>query len=146
FGDGKNAQTTTPSAKHKYKKVGEFPAKLTVSNGDGCTGFNFTGQTASCNGSSLASVTRTVATVKLGKLKRNERKGTATQAVKVPGQGTLTLSGKGVAGLDKSVKHKGTAKLRIKAKGGKKRKLNRAGKLKVKAGVTFEATGSDPNE
>jgi YVTN family beta-propeller protein len=155
FGDGKSATTTTLAVKHTYKKVGEFTARLTLTDNEGCsTAFVFTGQTASCNGSSVASVTRRVATMKLGRLKRNTEDGTAILAVKVPGKGKLKLSGKGVAkqrtaarasSLAKAVKHRGTVKLRIKAKGKAKRKLDRTGRVKVKVKVTFKPKGGDPN-
>jgi YVTN family beta-propeller protein len=154
FGDGKSAQTSTPIVKHTYKKVGEFTARLTVSDGSGCPGFTFTGQTAYCTGPGTASVPRTVATDKLGKLTRNERNGTARLAVKVPGKGTLSLSGKRVvkqrpaariSSLARIVRHKGTVKLLIKAKGKAKRKLRRTGKAKVKVTITFTPTGGDPN-
>jgi YVTN family beta-propeller protein len=155
FGDGRSAQTTAPTAKHTYRKVGEFKVSLTVSDNEGCsTSFVFTGQTASCNGPSTASVTRTVATVKLGKLKRNTRNGSAILAIKVPGKGTLKLSSKGVAkqrpgarasSLAKAIKHKGTVKLRIKAKGKAKRRLDLRGKAKVKIKVTFKPKSGDPN-
>jgi hypothetical protein len=36
-------------------------------------------------------------------------------------------------------------KLRIRAKGKEKRKLNRGGKVKLKGNVTFTPTGGDPN-
>jgi hypothetical protein len=73
-----------------------------------------------------------------GKVKRNQNKGTATLVVNVPGPGTLSLTGKGVktqrtgrpagAAANKAVSAEGTAKLRIKAKGKKKRRLNDTGK------------------
>jgi YVTN family beta-propeller protein len=154
FGDGKHAQTTAPTVKHTYKKVFKYRPTLTVSDGEGCPGFVFTGQTASCNGPSSASATDTVATVKLGRLNRNTDNGTATLAVKVPGKGKLKLSGKGVAkqrpaagasSLTRVVGHKGTVKLRIKPKGKTKRRLNHRGKAKVKIKVRFTTKGGDPN-
>jgi YVTN family beta-propeller protein len=154
FGDGKSAQTITPTAKHTYKKVALFTASLTVSDGEGCPGSLFTGQTAYCNGSSVASVTRKVATTRLGQLKRNAKNGTARLTVQVPGKGKLKLSGKGVirqrspareATFAKAIKHKGAVKLRIKPKGKKARKLDRAGTVKVKVKVTFKPKGGDRN-
>jgi YVTN family beta-propeller protein len=155
FGDGRTTQTTASTVKHTYKKVGEFTARVTLTDNEGCsTAFVFTGQTASCNGPSTASASRTVATVKLGKLTRNPVNGTAILAVKVPGKGTLRLSGRGVvkqrpgaraASLSKTVKHKGTVKLRIKPKGKAKRKLERSGKAKLKVRIRFKPKGGDPN-
>ncbi len=85
-----------------------------------------------------------------GRLNRNKDRGTATVAVKVPGPGTLSLTGKGVktqrsdrvAIASKKVSSAGTVKLRIKAKGQKKRELNDAGTVKVKAKVTFTPNGT----
>lgn len=157
FGDGSSAQTTTPTIQHSYRNVGEFTATLTVSDGEGCTGFTFTGQTASCNGPSTASITRTVATVKLGRVKRNKHKGTATLIVNVPGPGELVLSGKGLVkqrpagasgparAIAKTVSAAGKVKLKIRSKGKKESKLNRTGKVKVKAKVTYTPPNGDPN-
>jgi hypothetical protein len=85
-----------------------------------------------------------------GNLTRNRANGTATLAVKVPGPGKLSLTGKGIktqrsgraAVASKAVSAAGTVKLRIKAKGQKKRKLNDAGKVKVRAKVTFTPNGT----
>ena len=99
-------------------------------------------------------MTRTVATVKLAKLRRNRKKGIAKLIVKVPGKGRLKLTGKGIkkqrpaagaASASKLVKGRGRVKLRIKAKGRKKRKLDRAGKVKVKVKVVFKPKGGDRN-
>jgi virginiamycin B lyase len=70
-----------------------------------------------------------------GKLKRSKRHGTATLIVLVPGPGNLALNGKGL------VKQRTTkVKLRIKAKGRKRRKLNRTGRVNVAAKVTYTPT------
>ncbi len=95
-------------------------------------------------------------TFSFGKLKRNKKKGTATQAVEVPGPGTLTLSGKGLVRqkrsqtssarrLNKTVTAAGTVKLKIKAKSKAKKRLNKTGKAKVKAKITFTPTGGTAN-
>jgi YVTN family beta-propeller protein len=154
FGDGKQAQTTAPTIKHTYKKVLKYAARLTVSDGEGCKGVVFTGQTASCNGPSLASASRLLAAVKILKLKRNKDNGTATLRVRVPGKVTVKLSGKGVvrqrpaaraSGLARFKQGLGTVSLRIKAKGRAKRKLNRGGKVRLKVKVTVRPIGGDPN-
>jgi hypothetical protein len=86
-----------------------------------------------------------------GKPKLNKKKGTATIAVKVPGAGTLTLSGKNLvaqrpagrrfARRSRTVSGAGTVKLTIKSKGKAKKKLNTKGKVKVKPTITFTPTG-----
>jgi hypothetical protein len=90
-----------------------------------------------------------------GKLKRNLRRGTAKQTVIVPGPGTLTLRGKGLvkqrlggagsAVASKLVSAAGKVKLLIKSKGAKKKKLNRTGKVRVRAKFTFTPTGGTAN-
>jgi hypothetical protein len=87
----------------------------------------------------------------LGKVKRNEKKGTATLTVEVPNPGELTGSGNGVkaasageAVTSKAVTAPGEAQLLIKAKGKKRRKLNETGKVKLNVNVTYTPTGGDP--
>ncbi len=92
----------------------------------------------------------------LGKLKRNKRRGTATLNVIVPGPGNLTLVGRGLVkrrpadGIHARAFHRtvvaaGKVKLRIKTKGRKRQKLNRTGKVKVRAKVTFTPTFGTAN-
>jgi YVTN family beta-propeller protein len=59
FGDGQGAGGG-PVASHAYATPGTYTATLSVDNGEGCPGFVFTGRTASCNGPSTATVSRTV--------------------------------------------------------------------------------------
>jgi hypothetical protein len=88
----------------------------------------------------------------LGKVKLNKHKGTATLAVRVPGPGTLSLTGKNVkpqrpareATASQAVTAAGTVKLFVKAKGKAKKKLNKTGKAKVKVTVTYTPTGDLP--
>lgn len=92
-------------------------------------------------------------TFRLGKVKRNKNKGTATITVKdIPNPGELALAGRGIkvartagAVIAKTVTAPGDVKLTIRAKGKKKRKLNETGKVKVKPKITFTPTGGDPN-
>jgi hypothetical protein len=88
-------------------------------------------------------------TFTLGSTTRNKKKGTATLTVNLPNPGELTAFGKGVSAAGAAVISKavtaGTASLRIKAKGKKKRKLNDTGKVKLNAAITFTPTGGDPN-
>ncbi len=89
--------------------------------------------------------------VTLGKITRNQKKGTATLTVNVPNPGELTGSGNGVkassagrAVISKSV-GAGQAQLLIKAKGKKKKQLNQKGKVKLNLAVTYTPTGGDPS-
>jgi DNA-binding beta-propeller fold protein YncE len=55
FGDGGTAESTSPEVSHTYFTKGEYTVTLTVTDSAGCsTQSIFTGQTASCNGSSSA--------------------------------------------------------------------------------------------
>jgi hypothetical protein len=89
-----------------------------------------------------------------GKVKHNKKRGTAVLPVRVPGDGQLTLSGKGVKAVAqvsgtgaRSAKavSAGTVKLTIKSRGKAHRKLNHTGRVKAKVSVTFTPTGGDPN-
>jgi YVTN family beta-propeller protein len=61
FGDRKSASRNAPTIKHAYKTPGRFRATLTLTDDEGCsTAFVFTGQTASCNGSAVATTTKVV--------------------------------------------------------------------------------------
>jgi YVTN family beta-propeller protein len=155
FGDGSSARTTTASVRHAYADAGEYRASVTLTDGDGCsTAEVFTGQTAYCNGSSLATASTTVAALALRRPKLDKRHGTATLTVSVPGPGTLALSGSGVVkqriaqrspGAERKVPQAGTVKLKIRAKGKAKRKLRRRGRVKVKFLVSFTPSGGSPN-
>ena len=79
--------------------------------------------------------------IKVGKLRRNLRKGTATLLVTVPGPGQLTMSGRGLKKVSKAVAKAGKVKLPVRLLGAAKRKLARSGKAKVKAKLSFTPTG-----
>jgi hypothetical protein len=81
----------------------------------------------------------------LGKPKLNRKKGTAREPVTVPGPGVLTLAGKAVAPTSLPVGAAGAVNLTVRAKGKKRRKLNRVGSAKVKFTVTYTPTGGTPN-
>jgi hypothetical protein len=81
---------------------------------------------------------------KLGKLKRNTKKGTAQQIVilPLPDAGSVTIQGKGLKTKTAQVKDSGQVKLKVIPKGKKRRALNRSGKAKLKAKITYNATGN----
>jgi YVTN family beta-propeller protein len=61
FGDGITTTTSSPNVSHVYARPGSYTATLTVTDNAGCsTAVVFTGQTASCNGSSAARVVHVV--------------------------------------------------------------------------------------
>jgi len=61
FGDGTSAADAGRSPNHTYAKPGTYQVTLTTTDNEGCsTHLVFTGQTAYCNGSSVASITHPV--------------------------------------------------------------------------------------
>jgi hypothetical protein len=82
--------------------------------------------------------------IRLGKLKRNPARGTATQIVEVPlpDAGTLTISGKGLK--KKTVVAAGTGKVKLPVipKGARRRLERLTGKVRLKANITYAPTGN----
>ena len=81
---------------------------------------------------------------KLGKLKRNKKKGTAKQLVilPLPDAGSVTIKGKGLKTKTKQVADNGKLKLTVIPKGKKRKQENSTGKVKLKAKITYNATGN----
>jgi len=146
FGDGVKASGPSPTIAHTYAPGASYTATLTVTDDEGCSAqLIFTGQTAFCNGSAVATTSTRVsispvqtlakvtpAKLRFGKLERNKDKGTATLAVTLSGPGRLTVSGKNAAKRGVKLAAAGTVKIAIKAKGKALRKLGRTGKVKLR--------------
>ena len=84
-----------------------------------------------------------------GKVVLNKSRGTASLSVKVPGPGVLVLGGKGIVarkgpGAAAVVGGSGLVRLAIAAAGRKRAALNRTGRTKVLASVTYIPNGGDP--
>lgn len=97
--------------------------------------------------SQVAKLKVTKQKLSLGGVKLNKRKGTATLSVKIPGAGTLTATGKGIAKAKKSAKQATKPKrlkLTIKAKGKAKKQLAEEGRAKVSAKITFKPLSGTP--
>jgi YVTN family beta-propeller protein len=61
FGDGSAATSGGATPSHTFSAPGRYDVKLTLTDDEGCsTALVFTGQTASCNGSGVATATRAV--------------------------------------------------------------------------------------
>lgn len=102
--------------------------------------------TNSCGGSQTATTTFRVASgLKLGKVRRNARKGTATLKVRVLGAGRLKLSGKGLKARSSRVKKAGARTVLVKPAGKVKAKLASTGRAKVKVRVTLTPEGGKPS-
>lgn len=76
-----------------------------------------------------------------GALSRNRGKGTARLRVRVPGAGSLVLTGPGVRRAAGRSQAAGTVTLALRAKGKALRALRRRGKAKVRLRVTFTPDG-----
>jgi len=80
--------------------------------------------------------------VSFGKVKKNEKRGTATITAKVPVPGELRLAeNRKVKGKQKGADIAGKEKLPVKPKGKAKKELNETGKAKVRAKVTYIPDG-----
>ena len=82
--------------------------------------------------------------LKLGKVKLNKAKGTATLSVGVPSAGTLTATGRKIAKVQQKPTGAATLKLTIRAKGKAKRLLGEKGKAKVRAKIAFTPSSGTP--
>jgi hypothetical protein len=79
---------------------------------------------------------------RVGRPKLNRRRGTATLPVTVPPEGVLRLSGRGV--VTRISRKAGKVKLAIRAKGRKRKRLIKRGRVKLKVLVTFTPAGGSP--
>jgi hypothetical protein len=103
------------------------------------------GNAAGGNGSDIGAVELQPSNAfTLGKLKRNKKKGTANQVVKLPlpDAGSVTIQGKGLKTKTKRVTGAKKVKLPVIAKGKKRKALNGSGKATVKAKITYQPTAN----
>ncbi len=78
----------------------------------------------------------------VGALKLNKRRGTARLTVAVPGAGELRAAGKGMKSATVTATAAGNVALKLRAKGRARRALDRAGKVKLRVGLTWTPSGS----
>ena len=158
FGDGTSAQNAGTTPSHTYGAAGTYTVGLTVTDNAGCsTQLIFTGQTASCNGSSTAHTTRTMTIVNppvnpppsnaftFGKLKLNKKKGTADLTVITPDPGNVLLFGASIKTENGATSGAQSYTLPVIPTGKTKKKLRRTGKVKVSVDVTFTPTDGAAN-
>jgi hypothetical protein len=82
FGDGQSLANGGPTPSHTYKP-GSYTATLTVTDTEGCsTKFIFTGQTAFCNGSGVATSSQAVGIPPQTKIKKHPKKKTEARKAK----------------------------------------------------------------
>jgi hypothetical protein len=81
---------------------------------------------------------------KLGKLKRNKRKGTAKQVVilPLPDAGAVTIRGKGLRSRTRLLTGAAKVRLPVIAKGKRRKALRRNGRAKFKAKISYQPAGS----
>jgi hypothetical protein len=82
-----------------------------------------------------------------GAVTRDRRTGTATLEIQLSNPGAVTLSGKGLKKTGrrtKTVAVASTVRFGVAASGGRKKKLNRKGKVSVRLAATFTPAGGDP--
>jgi len=91
FGDGSSEETTSPSTSHVYATANTYTATLTVTDSAGCsTEPIFTGQTASCNGSSSAQHTATVVVPSVNLNLKVSLGNTKLPAIRLFGRGSIS--------------------------------------------------------
>jgi DNA-binding beta-propeller fold protein YncE len=81
----------------------------------------------------------------IGLLKRDRRRGTASLAVKVPGPGSVLVRGKQIKRARVDPEAAGVVGLPIRSRGKARRGLNRQGKARVRASVTYTPVNGGPN-
>jgi YVTN family beta-propeller protein len=155
FGDGQTALDAGPTPAHVYSTPGTYRATVTVTDSEGCsTSPVFTGLTASCNGSSLASATSTVTVAAplppviapsnlfyIRRLHVDRRHGIAKLRVWVPGPGTLLLRGRPVRTVKRRVGRARTLTLVVRPRHRQAKRLKRRGHLKVRVTIAFRPDG-----
>ncbi len=109
----------------KGAKPGAYPVTLTATGPGGPVGQAGTVKVRS-------------AKPKLGKVKLNRAQGTAQVAVKLPGAGTLTVSGKAFTKVTRKAAKAKTLKVTLKAKGPTAAALATVGKATLKAKFKFK--------
>jgi hypothetical protein len=106
---------------------------------DGATG-TFT--TVSNSRPNIAATLDPTNTFTLGSIVLNKSKGTAAIAVTVSNPGKVSVSGKGLKKASKTAAFAGQiVALKLKASGKQQKTLNKSGKVKVKAKISFTPTG-----
>ncbi len=148
MGDG--ASPTGLTVDHAFADAGTYFTNLTLVDDEGCSLTQvFTGRTAYCNGSSLASVTHPV-TVKapspagplcsanfgVGGVSHNRKNGTVRLRLHFPSTGYFLLFGKKIHAVTRKVRKPGTAVVTLHARV----ELNKRLKKTLRAGVRYRVT------
>ena len=130
FGDGATGVGTAVS--HVYAAPGSYP--VTVTSADPA------GSTVSTGGTiSIAPIYG----LKLGKHKRNRKRGIVRLTVIVPGPGKVVVRGRGVKRKQRRAAKAGRVTIPVISKGKWLKRLNRKGKARIRVIVSFTPDGGD---
>ena len=148
FGDG--ATGTGVETTHTYATAGEYSVKLSVVDNEGCGEAEvFTGRTAYCSGAASA-VSHTVTAYPVpnnfgfGRLIHNRKNGTVRMQVKLPGDGTLVLTGSKVHMVRKIKAKAGSVWLTLHPRVEVNKRLKKVGHIGIKVRVKFSPIGGTP--
>jgi hypothetical protein len=134
------APASVDAGTHRASASRIVSIKVPASAGPGTYQVNLVATTPS-GGSATGTGTIVVSkpTIKLGKLKLNKAKGTASLAVTASATGKATLSGKGLAKAAKAIAVAGKpAQVKVRATGKGLKTLRSTGKLKAKAKISLQ--------
>jgi hypothetical protein len=125
FGDGTGAAGA--SVVHAYGAPGAYPVTVTTTDVAG----------NQVSAAATIAISARPGTLKIRKRKKNKRKGTVLLTVNVSGPGQVVLNGKGVRRQRKRARRAGPVKLLVRARGKFLRRLNRTGRARLRATVSF---------
>jgi YVTN family beta-propeller protein len=142
------ASPTGLSVTHTFLNPGTYFTILTLTDDEGCSlTAVFTGRTAYCNGSGVASVTHPVSvtnptlvcSAKFGvrRLLHNRKNGTVRLQVKLHSAGFLLLFGKKVHAVTRKVKKAGSMWLTVHARVELNKRLKKTHHARVRTRITF---------
>jgi Domain of unknown function (DUF4214) len=153
WGDGASSPAVVSgeelSGAHIYAQAGSYQIAVKLADSRG--------PVATIAGSAVVSAPLVVNHFTFSKQTLNPHTGTAILRIALPGPGSLSFGGRGVAlrllalparlsALQtKSITAAGTVKLLVKAKGKTRRRLRRKGSARVRVALTFTPTGGTPN-
>ncbi len=132
FGDGASAQGSSVS--HAYSAPGRYTVRTSATDGAGRT----TASTATL-------LVKARNFFKIGKLKRNPKKGTGTLTITFPEPGAFAVSGKGIKKVSVRAAKGGSVQVPIKAAGKGRKRLGKTGRLKALLKVEYSPLGGDVN-
>jgi hypothetical protein len=132
FGDGATAQGSSVS--HTFSAPGRYTVRASATDGAGKT----TASTATL-------LVKARNFFKIGKLKRNPKKGTGTLTITFPEPGAFAISGKGIKKVSVRAAKGGSVQVPIRAAGKGRKRLGKRGKLKALLKVEYSPLGGDVN-